>query len=188
MDELEKLTSYAEDLALHVQALDEEILTECVRLTLSPMYISTDIADLVKVSCNRSGVVVTASYEGVSEARRLFDTVAKYIHSVMDNVPDVGFYLLACCGFSDYPEYEDMVRNWWRFEAMVHSIDDKTMAEWLPLPGDKGESPKFILMATIPDEASFITEEKLAAIIDEQDKLMNPFLVEFNAKMRKGQR
>ena len=44
------------------------------------------------------------------------------------------------------------------------------------------------LMATIPDEASFITEEKLAVIIDEQDKLMNPFLAEFNAKLRKGQR
>lgn len=44
------------------------------------------------------------------------------------------------------------------------------------------------LMATIPDEASSITEEKLAAIIDEQDKLMNPFLAKFNTTLRKGQR
>lgn len=188
MRDLDYLKSCAEELGLRVEDLKEDNLTECVRLTLSPRYISTDIAGLVHAACNRSGVVVSGTYVSVAEARKLFDTVAKYIQSVMNSIPKVEFYLLACVGFPDHPEYEDLIRLWVRFEATIHKINEEAMAEWLPFFGKEGEPSKFLLMATIPDENSFITEETLSAIIDEQDKLMNPFLAEFNAGLRKGSR
>lgn len=185
MEDLRKLVSLAEELSLHVEELNEENLTECVYLSLLPTYISTDIYDIVKVVTNRSGVVVSATYNGVDEARALYDKLVKYFREVMSNVPDVSFYLLVCCGFPDFPEHEELAKIWIRYEAEVHHIDENTLAGLWNYPNKEGELPKMLLVATVPDETSFITEDKLGAIILEQEERIDPFFKLINESRRK---
>lgn len=179
-DELRIMMSCADELALHVEELNEENLTECVYLSLLPTYISTDIYDIVKVATNRSGVVVSAAYNGVDEARALYDKLVKYFRAVMSSVKDVSFYLLVCCGFPDFPEHEELGRIWVQYEDFIHGINENTHAGWWNYPNKEGELPKMLLVATVPDETSFITEDKLGAIILEQEERIDPFFKLYN--------
>lgn len=184
-EELNYLKASADELALHVEELNEENLTECVYLTLLPNYISTDMSDLVNVTINRSGVVVSATYNGADEARALFDKLVKYLKSVMSLVPDLNFYMLASLGFPDFPEHEELAKIWIQYEATVHKIDESALAGLWSYPNKDGELPKMLLVATIPDETSFVTEDKLSAIIQEQEEQIDPFFKLLNESGKK---
>lgn len=111
MADLRKLISPAEELSLHVEELNEENLTECVYLSLLPTYISTDIYDIVKVATNRSGVVVSATYNGVDEARALYDKLVKYFRAVITMYRTLTFICLSAVVSPTSPS----MRNWPRY-------------------------------------------------------------------------